>query len=223
MLLDAHGGAVAAGGHGLRRAAAAVGRNGPLVVNGAARGVRLVVLCSAPGSSAALGRVRGAVLVVYGAAASFVVDGQNAHGASGMKLTSKQAKSVRAFICRVSTCSVGRVRSKTRALDVGCICDVMLDQHDCPSASHRHRQPCRCTAASNNTYSTSAGLDCIWRIAASCKSCSLIGYCCDLPVTASNDDRNDLPQRREEDRRPAALPLKEGGDRRRRASTSSTF
>ena len=39
MLLDAHGGAVAAGGHGLRRAVGP-GGNGPLAVTGAARGFR---------------------------------------------------------------------------------------------------------------------------------------------------------------------------------------
>ena len=64
MLLDAHGGAVAAGGHGLRRAAAAGVMGLCCCCGGAGRS-----LCSAPGSLQHWGVSEKVFLWVYAAAA----------------------------------------------------------------------------------------------------------------------------------------------------------
>ena len=87
-----------------------------------------------------------------------------------------------------------------------------------PSASHRHRQRARLWRGASVHHLRD-------RYASSCSSCIGASLCNKKLLTdwillccqsnSSNDDRNDLPQRREEDRRPAALPIKEGGDRRR--------
>ena len=76
MLLDAHGGAVAAGGRGLRRAAAA-GVVGLCCCCGGA-GRPAVVLCSAPGSLQHWG-VSEALFLVFVYARAFFID-DNAHG-----------------------------------------------------------------------------------------------------------------------------------------------
>ena len=73
MLLDAHGGAVAAGGHGSRRAVGS-GGNGPLLVPGR-RGASGRCLMQRARQSAALGRVRGAILCACMAAAA-LIDGR---------------------------------------------------------------------------------------------------------------------------------------------------
>ena len=65
MLLDAHGGAVAAGGHGLRRAAAAGVMGLCCCCGGAGRSAG--VLCSAPGSLQHWGVSEAERLCVYGA------------------------------------------------------------------------------------------------------------------------------------------------------------
>ena len=69
MLLDAHGGAVAAGGHGLRRAAAA-GVMGLLLLPGR-RGASSRRTGQQAWSSAELWRVRGYLTGLYGAAAPY--------------------------------------------------------------------------------------------------------------------------------------------------------
>ena len=180
MLLDAHGGAVAAGGH-VRVGFCA---NGPLAVTGAARGVRWANGAARVVVWRAVACSRRCACVSMARAALFIATATKL--ASGLKGTSKQA-AVRVRLSAVSTslCRCAPVPPTA----VGLAASVALGRHPasarvslgCIASASASRERCWIAAPVPNTCVISTALAAV-ASAHRCatKTCSQLGYCCDL-------------------------------------------